>query len=139
IGNSVRARGAATWFSQKGAAVSISGPSDNTAASMARAIGVRHVGWNAVHDLRTDILVLADFGMQCGLTKGKVNPMMIRERMTVVDLTVGLQGSEFAEETRARGARYIDPASVFAILLNLQFRELTGRDLPEDAFAKGLA
>jgi shikimate 5-dehydrogenase len=106
---------------------------------MARAVGVRHVGWNAVHDLRTDTLVLADFGMPCGLVKGQVNPMMIRERMTVVDLTVGLRGSPFSDEARARGARYIDPTAVFAIQLNLQFRQLTGRDLPEDAFARGLA
>ena len=105
---------------------------------MARAIGVRHVGWNAVHDLRTDTLVFADFGMSCGLLKGQANPTIIRERMTVVDLTVGLRGSAFADEAHARGARYIDPASVFAIQLNLQFRQLTGRDLPEDAFAKGL-
>ena len=139
IGNSSMARGAAIYFSQKGAAVSIAGPSDNTAASMARAVGVRHVGWNAVHDQRADTLVLADFGMPCGLAKGQVNPMVIRERMTVVDLTVGMEGSPFAEEAVARGAKYIDPTSVFAIQLNLQFRQLTGRDLPADAFAKGLA
>ena len=65
--------------------------------------------------------------------------MMIRERMTVVDLTVGLRGSLFADEAHARGARYLDPTSVFAVQLNLQFRQLTGRDLPEDAFARGLA
>ncbi|MFN9040311.1 MAG: hypothetical protein ACK5YO_28730, partial [Planctomyces sp.] len=39
----------------------------------------------------------------------------------------------------ARGAQYIDPVSVFAANLNLQFRQLTGRDLPPDAFEKGLA
>ena len=139
IGNSSMARGAAMFFSQKGAAVSIAGSSDNTAASMARGIGVRHVGWNAVHDLRTDTLVFADFGMPCGLAKGQMNPTIIRERMTVVDLTVGLKGSTFADEAQARGARYIDPASVFAAQLKLQFRQLTGRDLPEDAFAMRLA
>ena len=118
--------------------MSIAGPSDNTASAMARTIGVRHVGWNAVHDLRADTIVLADFGMPCGLARGQVNPMVIRERMTVVDLTVGVQGSPFADEAVARGAKYIDPASVFAVQLNLQFRQLTGRDLPADAFAKGL-
>ena len=77
--------------------------------------------------------------MPCGLAKGQLNPMVIRERMTIVDLTVGLQGSPFAEEAVARGAKYIDPASVFAIQLNLQFRQLTGRDLPEGSFQMGLA
>ncbi len=139
IGNSPMARGAANFFSGKGAAVGIAGSSDNRASTIAREAGVRHIPWNAVHDIRTDILVIADFGLECGLSKGQLNPSLIRERMTVVDLTVGMQGSGFAEEASVRGARYIDPMSVFAIQLNLQFRHLTGRDLPEGAFQKGLA
>ena len=123
----------------KGAAVSVAGPSDNRAASIAREAGVRHVAWNAVHDNRTDTLVIADFGMECGTAKGQLNPMIIRERMTIVDLTVGMAGSAFAEEANARGARYIDPMSVFATNLNLQFKQLTGRDLPEGSFQIGLA
>jgi len=82
---------------------------------------------------------LGDLGLTCGQAKGQVNAMIMRERMTVVDLSVGLRGSTFAEEAHARGVRYIDPASVFAVQLNLQFQQLTGRELPEDAFAKGLA
>lgn len=138
IGQSQMARGAAKFFSQKGAAVSLAGMSSNTAATIAREAGVRHVPWNAVHDVRTDTLVLADFGLPCGLAKGQLNPTIIRERMTVVDLSVGFKGSEFAEEARMRGARYLDPMTVFASQLNLQFRQLTGLDLPEGAFQKGL-
>ncbi len=139
IGHSAIARGAAKYFASKGAAVSLSGVSDNTAAKMAREAGIRHVPWNAVHDLRTDVLVIADFGMECGLSKGQLNPSIIRERMTVVDLTVGMKGSAFAEEASIRGAKYIDPMKVFAAQLNLQFRQLTGRDLPEGAILQGLA
>ncbi|MFM8729624.1 MAG: hypothetical protein ACKON9_31365, partial [Planctomycetaceae bacterium] len=139
LGHSPMARAAAAFFGQRGAAVSLAGLSDNTAAGMAREAGCRHVVWNAVYDLRCDTLVLADPDMPCGLAKGQVNPGIIRERQVVVDLTVGLAGSPFAEEAAARGARYIDPASVFAANLNLQFRQLTGRDLPPNAFAKGLA
>jgi shikimate 5-dehydrogenase len=91
-----------------------------------------------VFDLRTDTVVIADFGMACGQNKGQLNPSIIRERQVVVDFSVGLKGSPFAEEATIRGARYIDPAAVFATNLNLQFRQLTGRDLPADAFEKGL-
>ena len=77
--------------------------------------------------------------MECGLSKGQLNPSIIRERMTVVDLTVGMKGSAFAEEASIRGAKYIDPMKVFAAQLNLQFRQLTGRDLPEGAILQGLA
>lgn len=139
IGHGPMARGAAKFFQEKGAAVSLAGMSDNSAASMARQAGARHVSWSAVHDVRTDTLVLADFGLECGLKKGQVNPSLMRERMNVVDLTVGLQGSPFAEEAEARGARYLDPTTVFATQLNLQFRQLTGRDLPPEAFQQGLA
>ena len=139
IGHSPMARGAASFFMSKGAAVSVAGVSDNRAAAIAREAGVRQIPWSAVHDARTDTLVIADFGLECGVAKGQMNPSLIRERMTVVDLTVGMQGSAFAEEAQVRGARYIDPMSVFAIQLNLQFRQLTGRDLPAEAWAKGLA
>ena len=139
LGHGPMARAAATFFSQRGAAVSLAGMSDNAAAGMAREAGVRHVVWNAVYDLRCDTLVLADPDMPCGLSKGQVNPGIIRERQIVVDLTVGLSGSPFAEESAARGARYIDPSSVFAANLNLQFKQLTGKDLPPNSFERALA
>jgi 3-dehydroquinate dehydratase/shikimate dehydrogenase len=138
LGSSPMARGAAQFFASKGAAVSLAGMSDNTAASMARQAGVRHVPWNAVYDLRADTLVIADYGTPCGLTKGCLNPSIIRERQTVVDLSVGLRGADFAIEAQARGARYIDPVTVFAARLDLQFKQLTGRSLPPDAFQQGL-
>ncbi len=138
IGQTPMARGAAKFFLNKGCAVSLAGMSDNAASSMARQAGVRHVSWSAVHDVRTDTLVLADFGLPCGLSKGQVNPSIIRERMTVVDLTVGLRGSPFADEAEARGAKYIDPTAVFAKQLGLQFQKLTGQPLPPEAFEKGL-
>jgi 3-dehydroquinate dehydratase/shikimate dehydrogenase len=139
IGSSTMARGVAKFFSEKGAAVNIAGPSDNAAASIASAIGIRHVRWNAAHDVRSDVLVFADRGIECGLGKGQVNPMMIRDRMTVVDLTVALRGSAFADEARGRGARYIDPTAIFATQLNLLFHQLTGRDLPDGVLPKELS
>jgi 3-dehydroquinate dehydratase/shikimate dehydrogenase len=139
LGSSAMARGAAQFFAAKGAAVSLAGMSDNAAATQARQAGVRHVPWNAVYDLRCDTLVIADYGIPCGLTKGCLNPSIIRERQIVVDLSTGLRGAEFAEEAQARGARYIDPVTVFAARLDLQFRQLTGRGLPPDAFQQGLS
>jgi 3-dehydroquinate dehydratase/shikimate dehydrogenase len=138
LGQSSNALGIADYFSQKGAAVSLAGFSDNTAAAIARQAGVRHVQWNAVFDLRADTVVIADYGMSCGPGKGQLNPAIIRERQTVVDLSAGITGSEFAEEARLRGARYVDPASVFVEQIKLHFRLLTGRELPETAFQKGL-
>ncbi|MCA9060827.1 MAG: type I 3-dehydroquinate dehydratase, partial [Planctomycetaceae bacterium] len=138
IGSSPRARAAAAYFEQRGAAVSLAGPSDNSASAAARECGVRQIPWNAVHDVRMDTLVLADSTLTCGMNKGQLNPSVLRERLTVVDLVSYPRESTFAEEARARGCRYLEPSAVFASQLQTQFHTLTGRDLPEDAFRRGL-
>jgi len=138
VGTSPLARAAAQYFESKGAAVSLAAPSDNAAAASARQSGVRHVPWHAIHDVRLDTLVLADATLDCGVEKGQLNPMIIRERIAVVDLTRYPAESVFAEEARARGAVYIEPSSIFAQQLRVQFRTLAGRELPEDAFRLGL-
>ncbi len=139
LGESRMARGAAWWFASQGAAVSLAGMSDNRAAGVAREAGVRHIPWNSIYDTRVDTLVLADSRMPCGLGRNELNPSVIRERQTIIDLTRGLALSPFAEESRMRGARYLDPLKVFVNQLQIQFRTLTGRDLPPAAFEKGLA
>ena len=58
--------------------------------------------------------------------------------MTVVDLTTYPRESAFAEESRARGAHYISPQQVFAQQLKTQFNMLTGLELPETAFERGM-
>jgi 3-dehydroquinate dehydratase / shikimate dehydrogenase len=132
------ARAAAKFFESRGGAVSLAAPSDNAAATAARSSGVRHVSWNALHDVRLDTLVLADHNLPCGNDKGALNPMAIRQKNVVVDLTTYPRESTFGVEARARGAVYIEPSTVFAQQLRLQFRLLAGRDLPEDAFRLGL-
>ncbi|MEQ9407753.1 MAG: type I 3-dehydroquinate dehydratase [Fuerstiella sp.] len=129
----------AHFLSDSNGAVSIAGPSDNTAMSAAKKLGVRHIPWSAVHATATDIVVLCGDGIRCGVNRGELNPSVIREGMTVIDLTAYPAESAFAEEARARGAHYISPAAVFASQLALQFRLLTGTELPIDAFARGLS
>jgi len=139
LGDSLMAQGAAWWFSSQGAAVSLASMSDNQAAGAAKVAGVRHIPWNSIYDTRIDTVVLADHGMPCGMGSKELNPAVIRERQTIVDLTSGLEESPYAEESRLRGARYLDPTTVFVNQLQIQFRTLTGRDLPPGAFQKGLA
>ena len=74
-----------------------------------------------------------------GLGKGQLSPSIIRERQTIVDLSGGLTGSEFAREATLRGAKYLDPTSVFVEQLKMTFQLLTGKALPEAAFQKALA
>lgn len=130
---------AAYFFSGRNGAVSIAGPSDNSAVAAAKTVGVRHIPWSAVHATATDIVVLAAADIKCGVQRGQLNPSIIREGMTVIDLSEYPCESPFAEEARSRGAHYISPEAIFAGQLRLQFKMLTGLDLPAGAFERGLA
>ncbi len=132
-GHSTLAKAAACYFSDKGAAMSLASPSDNSAMGAARAVSVRHIPWNGIHDVRADTLVIADAGIACGTQRGELNPSIIREKMHVVDLTAYPHESLFCDEARTRGARLIQPEAVFRRQMQLQFRLLAGRDLPLDA------
>ncbi|MEZ6061251.1 MAG: type I 3-dehydroquinate dehydratase [Planctomycetaceae bacterium] len=138
IGSGPLGMAAAVWAASKNAAVSIAAPSDNAATSAARHCGVRHLPWSAVHGVRTEILILAGCEIRCGTDRRELNPSLIREGMTVVDLTRYPNESAFADEAAARGAHYPSPPRIFAEQLQLQFRTLTGLDLPPGAFEKGL-
>ena len=119
-------------------AISMAAPSDNAAMAAAKKADVRHVPWSAIHATATDIVVLASSKIKCGVGRGELNPSLIREGMTVIDLCDFPAESPFAEEARARGAHYVSPANVFARQLQLQFKTLTGTDLPPKAFERGL-
>lgn len=138
IGSNRLALGTACYMDSLGAAVSVSAPSDSAASLVARQAGARHIPFNAVHSAMCDVLVLADPAVECGMQRGQLNPSIIREGMTVVDLTRYPAESDFAEECRLRGARCAEPSAVFAEQLRRQFRLLAGRDLPDSAFAAAL-
>ncbi len=139
VGSGPLAVAAALWAASHHAAVSIAAPSDNAATSVAKRCGVRHVPWTAIHSARADAVILAGSEIVCGTGRRELNPSLLREEMTVVDLTRYPDESAFAEEAAMRGAYYISPPRIFAEQLQLQFQMLTGRDLPPMAFEKGLA
>ena len=139
IGSGPLAVAAAFWAQKQNAAISLAAPSDNAAINASKACGARHLPWHAVHSAMSDIVILAGSDITSGMNRGELNPSLIREGMTVIDLTRYPGESTFAEEARSRGANYIDPSSVFAEQLQLQFQTLTGREIPIGAFQKGLA
>ncbi|MCP4784271.1 MAG: type I 3-dehydroquinate dehydratase [Fuerstiella sp.] len=129
---------AAHYLSGKNAAASIAAPLDNAAMSASKKADVRHIPWAAIHQTATDVIVLAGSDIKCGTGRGELNPSLIREKMVVIDLTAYPGESAFAEEARVRGATYVSPSGIFAQQLQLQFKMLTGLDLPSTAFKKGL-
>lgn len=129
----------ASRFRAMNAAVSIAAPSDNAATAAARKADVRHVPWAGIHGLVTECVVLTDATVQCGMGRGELNPSLLREGLTVIDMLNYPAESSIAEEARARGCHYISPTMVFACQLQTQFGYLTGKSLPLEAFQKGLA
>ncbi|MEZ6043067.1 MAG: type I 3-dehydroquinate dehydratase [Planctomycetaceae bacterium] len=129
-GHGSLAKHLAAEFLRRGAAVSLASPSDNAASAAAKSVGARQASWASVYDLRIDTIAVAAEEVQCGSGRGQLNPGIIRERMTMVDLSGYPDDSRFAEESRARGARLISGSDVFQMQMRLQFRKLTGRDLP---------
>ncbi len=139
FGTSPVAIAAVNYMVRNNSAPSLASPSDNAGMSASKKVGVRHIPWSGVHATAADGIVLADGSIKCGTGRGELNPSIIRERMTVIDLTQYPGESEFAEEARARGAVYVNPSAMFAEQLQLQFKALTNRDVPMSAFQKGLS
>jgi 3-dehydroquinate dehydratase/shikimate dehydrogenase len=129
----------AIWLQELKAAVSLAAPSDNAAVRAAKEADVRHVPWHSIYDLVTKGIVLTDANVKCGTGRGELNPSLLREGLTVIDLLTYPKESVIAEEARLRGCSYVSPAMIFASQLQSQFDYLTGKSLPLEAFQKGLA
>ncbi len=129
----------AARYSQMNAAVSLTAPSGNDAVRAAKQADVRHVPWATIHNLVTEGIIIADAAVEYGTGRNQLNPSILRENMTIIDLMNYPAESSIADEARARGCRYISPSLVFAGQLQTQFRYLTGKTIPLEAFQQGLA
>lgn len=138
FGTGPLAMGAIEFMKARNAAVSVSGPSDNAATTVAKKHSVRHVPWSAIHSTATDVVVLAGSDIRCGTDRGMLNPSLLREGMLVIDLTAYPGESAFAVEANVRGSVYLSPSAIFAEQLGQQFRTLANIDLPVSAFQKAL-
>jgi 3-dehydroquinate dehydratase / shikimate dehydrogenase len=128
----------AARYSETNAAVSLAAPSDNAAIRAARAADVRHVPWSAIYSLMIEGIILADANVKYGTKRNELNFSVLRENMTVIDLMNYPAESAIADESRARGCRYISPSLIYASQLQTQFRYLTGKTISVEAFQRGL-
>ncbi len=118
--------------------VSVCGGDDEAAQQTAERFSVRYVPRASLYDTLADVVVLADRSVQLGHQHGALNPAYLRPGMTVVDVTSLPAETAFLEEARQRGCRVVDPAAIFADLVGLQFRSLSGRELPVEAVSDAL-
>jgi len=139
IGNGGVARSMVHAIGQKQGLVSLCGPDDKVARQMASEVECRFVPFQNLYDTLADIVVIADPKLAAGTKHGELNPSLFRPSMTVLDVGNLPIDTPLMEEARERGCRVIDAFDVYRQQINSQFKAITGKDLPEEAIARGMA
>lgn len=139
LGNGGMAQSMVYGVTQRKGLVSICGPKDKESQKIAVANQCRFVPFHNLYDTLSDVIVIADREIVSGQNQGNVNPSLFRPSHTVLDVSEPPKEHTLFTEARERGSKVIEPQAVYVDQLNAQFKAITGRDLPMEAFAKGLA
>jgi 3-dehydroquinate dehydratase/shikimate dehydrogenase len=123
---------------QRKALVSICGPNDNDAQRLASSMSCRFIPFQNAYSTLADAVVIADPALKSGVQQGCINPSLLKAGMTVVDVSDPPVEHPLFSEARSRGCRLVEPASVFAEQVAVQFRSITGKDLPSGTVARAL-
>ena len=139
LGNGGMAQSMVYGITQRKGMVSICGPKDKESQKIATANGCRMIPYAQLYDTLADVLVIADRNLVSGQNQGNVNPSLLRANHMVLDVSDPPREHPLFVEARERGCRIIEPQAVYVDQINAQFKAITGKDLPAEAFAKGLA
>ena len=139
IGNGGIATSMAYAISRRKGMVSICGPGDKEAQATARTHECRFVPYQNLYETLADVVIICDPSIQIGSSHGEINPSLIKSEMTLLDLSDLPIETEIMTEARERGATTLNTAGIYAEQLGSQFKAITGKDLPEAAFLKGLS
>lgn len=113
--------------------VSISSGRAGEAAALAKELGLRQVPMHNLYNTLADVVILTDPGMQSGHRQSEFNPAFFRPNMTVIDVSRVPEDTDLLKEARERGAKVIEPQTLFAEIIAAQFKPLAGKKLPADA------
>jgi 3-dehydroquinate dehydratase / shikimate dehydrogenase len=139
LGNGGTAVAMAYGLAQLKGPVSVCGPNDKEAQATATKLGCRYIPFQNLYDTLFDVVVIADPALKLGATHGCINVSVLREHMTVLDVSDPPRVHELAEEARLRGCHVIDSPGLFRDQLAAQYRAIVGKDLPEEALANAMA
>lgn len=118
--------------------VSIAAGDEVEAQKIAQSADIRYVPAAKVYDTLVDVVVVTVPNMDYGTKKSPINPSMLRQGMTLMDLSELPDESPLVEEAKMRGCKVVEPSEVFADYIGGLFKSLTGQELPPEAFAAGL-
>lgn len=139
VGNGGIAQSMAHAVTQRQGLVSVCGPHDKESRQTAEVNQCRFVPFQNLYETLSDVVIVADPRIEVGTRHGQINPSLFRPTMTVMDVSDLPLETGMVEEARNRGCRVINSSSVYAQQLGAQFKAITGKELPEGAYAKALA
>ena len=119
--------------------VSICAGDEVEAQKIAQSSELRFVPVAKLYETLVDVIVLTTNTLDFGSKKSALNPSLLRQGMTVMDLSEMPGESRYTQEARDRGCKVVEPAEIFADYLGSLFKSLTGQELPMEAFAQGLS
>ena len=140
IGGNSMSRALLPLLQEADAAISIATPDDKQASALAQEYGASAVQWAAIYDTVTEFLIYTDPDISVGQASTRsLNPSILREHMTMMDVSRFPDESGLTDEGRARGCTVVEPTEIYVHQLTSQFKAITGKELPTDAFRDGLA
>lgn len=111
--------------------LSITAADDKLAQSAAERLNSRFVPFANLYNTLADVVVLSEPNLAIGHRKHEFNPSYLKETMTVLDLTNYPGKSRLEDEARERGCRIVDPVEVALDQIEVQFKAVTGKELPD--------
>lgn len=119
--------------------VSICSGDEAEAQNIAKTAEMRFVPAAQLYDTLFDVVVLTTTNLDHGLKKSPINASLLRQGVTVMDLSEIPGESPLTEEARQRGCKVVEPSAVFSDYVGLLFKSLTGQELPHEAIVTGLS
>lgn len=113
--------------------ISVTGPDDAKAQTIAGKFDIRHVPFANLYDTLAEVVIIADPAIVLGHHKTELNPSYLRPHMTVADVSRLPEETEFLVQARQRGCKIVEPRTVFVDHIAAQFQTVSGRELPSEA------
>ncbi len=135
LGSSPMARAIAFAAGKRQGLVSICGPDDKHSRMVAEELDCRMVPFQNLYDTLSDVVIVADPALKCGQHQGCINPSVFKPHQVVVDVSSPPVEHLLAVEARERGCSIIDAKELFHRRIGIQFKTLTGKELPDSSFS----
>jgi len=128
------ARTLALELQKKGAGVILASHERKAAQQLAKEVGCRQVGFEALYTILHDVLIVCDDEPLAG--RSGIHPGYLKEGMTIMDLTAGLRASPLLREARSRGCAVVEPRALFLDQIELAVKMITSKQVPREVLDK---